>query len=488
MRFCINSCHALVCFLGGMEAVSATDPLPLIPLAQKLLSSLKLNELHRENPFFFRPDNPAIRLVGRFDSAQDFYGNSVKRFDMNGCEIQFQVEGAKEVTVYLEQRISGPRGWFHKHPHQLVMNRKRLRLAESLAEQTASVLQTDETEEDFAEDADETEEDLSDGDSLVTRMEMAGSQPHEFLVFVDGEPQLQPIDGSECRACTFDTRNAESLGVLKFKVASKLGPGPHEIRIFKISEPEWSSPRPVPNWLSFHGVELDAGQVREPSAPRPSRRVEFMGDSVSSGYCNLCTDNKEDVKRQGSYAVAWPAIACAVLGAECHHLAMAGYGLACNCCGECSTDVRLPHIWERTIATDDRSAWEPGAWVPSAVVINAGDNDHVWDPRRNQTAYVSEYTSLLTKMSAAYGLGTHFFLGCGPRGFRLDQDDDLCALVQQVVGNTVQLGVKAHFLDQRGYMNGTFGKPCCGHPSIPIGQAMAKDAATMVARTLGWDL
>lgn len=484
----MRSLLPLAYFLAGICVVFATDPLPLIPLAQKLLSSLKLNELHRENPFFVKPDNPAIRFVGRFDSAKDFYGHPVQRFDMNGCEIQFQVEGAKEVTVYLEQRISGPRGWYRKHPHRLVMNRKQLRLAETLAQQTTSVLQTDELEEDYADEELEGSVDLSDGELLTTRMETAGSQPHEFLVFVDGQPQLQPIDGSECRACTFDTRNAENLGVLKFKVASNLDPGPHDIRIFKISEPEWSSPSPVPNWLSFHGVELDAGQVKEPSAPRPSRRVEFLGDSVSSGYCNLCTDNKENVKRQGSYAVAWPSITCAVLGAECHHLAMAGYGLACNCCGDCATDVRLPHIWERTIATDDLSAWEPSAWVPHAVVINVGDNDHIWDPRRNQTAYVFEYTSLLARMARAYGPDTHFFLGCGPRGFHLGQDNDLCALVRQVATNADLLDVKAHFLDQRGYMNGTFGKPCCGHPSIPIGQAMARDAAMMVARTLGWEL
>ena len=29
-------------------------------------------------------------------------------------------------------------------------------------------------------------------------------------------------------------------------------------------------------------------------------------------------------------------------------------------------------------------------------------------------------------------------------------------------------GVKAHFLDQRGFLNGTFGLACCGHPSIEV--------------------
>ena len=47
-------------------------------------------------------------------------------------------------------------------------------------------------------------------------------------------------------------------------------------------------------------------------------------------------------------------------------------------------------------------------------------------------------------------------------------------------------GVKAHFLDQRGFLNGTFGPACCGHPSIEVDTAMAKSDAAFIKRTLGW--
>ena len=47
-------------------------------------------------------------------------------------------------------------------------------------------------------------------------------------------------------------------------------------------------------------------------------------------------------------------------------------------------------------------------------------------------------------------------------------------------------GVKAHFLDQRGFNNGTFGSPCCGHPSIAIDNAMAASGAAFIKATLGW--
>ena len=59
--------------------------------------------------------------------------------------------------------------------------------------------------------------------------------------------------------------------------------------------------------------------------------------------------------------------------------------------------------------------------------------------------------------------------------------------VQEGVISTVKAhGVKAHFLDQRGFLNGTFGPACCGHPSIEVDTAMAKSGAAFIKQTLGW--
>jgi hypothetical protein len=39
---------------------------------------------------------------------------------------------------------------------------------------------------------------------------------------------------------------------------------------------------------------------------------------------------------------------------------------------------------------------------------------------------------------------------------------------------------------QRGFLNGTFGPACCGHPSIEVDTAMAKSGAAFIKQTLGW--
>merc|ERR1740115_569726 len=108
------------------------------------------------------PTDQAIRFVGRH--APDEAGNP--RFDMNGFQIQFSVIGSSEVKVSLSQTLTGPDGWYKtSSPEGALLSRRQ--------EQLGILLQ---------ETAEETAEiDLATG----ARMEEAGSQPHDFLVYVD---------------------------------------------------------------------------------------------------------------------------------------------------------------------------------------------------------------------------------------------------------------------------------------------------------------
>jgi hypothetical protein len=61
-----------------------------------------------------------------------------------------------------------------------------------------------------------------------------------------------------------------------------------------------------------------------------------------------------------------------------------------------------------------------------------------------------------------------------------------CDPVQKVISTVRAHGVKAYFLDQRGFLDGKFGKGCCGHPSIAVDTAMASAGAAFIKKTLGW--
>lgn len=374
---------------------------------------------------------------------------------MNGFQIQFSVEGASEVAVSFKQMISGPDGWYAgAGKGSALWDRRQQQLGIFLQEEVYR---------------------------SAARMEEPGSQPHNFLVYIDGEPQMHPDKDSLCWGCTFDTSAASNETSKRYIIATGLSKGRHEIGIFHASDPEWSSREPTPNWVTFEGVALDAGKILPPATPRPKRRLEFIGDSSMSGYCNLCQKPTQSAERQGSFAVAWPSLLCDSLEAECHSLTWAGFGVHQNCCG--NNREKMPDIWNRALATQEGSEWDTDSWKPHAVVLNVGTNDHIgMQDGAEPGAFETDYLAFVNKISEAYGPQVHFFLACGPIGAAKES----CPHVQEVARKAQQKGLHAHYLDHQGFLNGTFGQPCCGHPSVQNGLAMAGVASGLITQALGW--
>jgi hypothetical protein len=357
----------------------------------------------------------ALRYIGRFDHQPQG-----SRFDRNGCEVQFDVEGASQVTVQISQRLTAP----YSSPWSPV-----------------------------------------------------GSQPHHFLVYVDDQPLTTPIPGSACGYCTFDTNNIANDTVTEYVVATGLSFGTHHVRIMKTSEPEWNTREPSPNWVTLHGVSVDTGSIEAPSVPRRKLRLEFIGDSITAGFCNLCDGpgriiTNESVWQQ-DFDLAWPNQICETLEAECSTIGWSGMGLIRNCCGG---ETFMPDVWNRTVATDGSLAWNFSSWVPDALVVNLGTND--WTDGATP-AFVTAYEELVQLASSVYGPGLNVFLACGP------MSEIYCDSVFQTLGNATAQGIQAHFLDQRNFLNGTYGPKCCGHPSVEVDGALAAAGAKFISDTLG---
>jgi len=377
------------------------------------------------------PTDVSFRFVGRFDRTL-----SEPRFDRNGAEIQFQTEGATQITAKISQRLTAP--------------------------------------------------------YLGAEMDAnpVGSVAHDFLVYVDDKPLTTPISGSACSYCTFDTNGIANETVTEYVIATGLSQGAHDIRIVKTTEPEWNDREPSPNWITFHGLRLDGGNTAPPSADRPQRRIEFIGDSITAGYCNLCKgpgpfddplsldESLAGGEAQETFALSWPTIICEQLGAECSTLAWSGLGLIRNCCGGATY---MPEIWTRTLATANTggsNSWDFSSWVPDALVVNLGTND---GGSGATPEFVEAYKKLVLQAHQEYGDGLDVFLACGP------MSETYCDSVQQTLVNATAMGVKAHFLDHRGFLNGTFGASCCGHPGAQVDVAMGKFGADVIAHTKGWN-
>ena len=152
----------------------------------------------------------------------------------------------------------------------------------------------------------------------------------------------------------------------------------------------------------------------------------------------------------------------------------------------------MSDIWKRTLAsvpstnktdvhgTMLQNEWNFSSWSPDVVVINLGTNDELNNRNANIPKFNETYMALIQDASAMYGEDTHFFLACGPMSTAYC--DNVQWIIQTLTNTTT---IKTHFLDQRGFLNGTYGKACCGHPSATVDIAMANAGVAVIAKEMG---
>jgi hypothetical protein len=335
-------------------------------------------------------------------------------------------------------------------------------------------------------------------------------QGNVFQVYLDGV--LQPSS----RFNTSDWLAGQVVQVPLFPSGSLDAATTHAITISKDTEPgghmNKSSGMMDSNYITFHGFSGDSATARllppvlEASATS-EHKVEFLGDSITAGFDNQCDipGAPKGMPWSESFSKSWATLMCNELGAECHYNAWSGLGMVVNCCSGCggwpkctSVDTFGSDIWTRTLATvgslntsdphgtTPANEWDFSKWIPDAVVINLGTNDHLGTnaSTAKSKAFVKRYEELVVATSKAYGGSTQFFLACGPMA------SDYCVEVETVIASVTASGIKAHLLNQVEFEDGknsTYGKVCAfGHPGSQIDAAMAKNGSAFIRTTMGW--
>jgi hypothetical protein len=319
------------------------------------------------------------------------------------------------------------------------------------------------------------------------------AQGNTFQVFNDGV--IQPLS-------RFNTSKWQAGQVTKVEVfppGSLRADAVHSVTIVKDTEPQFAGTTVMPNFISFFGFSGDNANARlvaQPtlasSAPQ-QHRVEFLGDSITAGFDDLCDipGSPKGFPWSESFTNSWATLICDSLGAECHYNAWSGFGMAENCCGG---STLASDVWLRTLATvgsanasdphgtTPDNEWNFSTWIADAVVINLGTNDHLGSrPSSLSMAYKQRYLDLVVAAAKTYGNDAHFFLACGPMA------TDYCDAVHWVIANANAQGIRAHFLDQRGFEDGKHGPECAyGHPGSQIDAAMAKNGSAFIRATMGW--
>ncbi|ELR21706.1 GDSLlike lipase/acylhydrolase domain containing protein [Acanthamoeba castellanii str. Neff] len=281
-------------------------------------------------------------------------------------------------------------------------------------------------------------------------------------------------------------------GVRQYTVASGLSTGvTHSVVLRKRTEALFGV-------VTFHGFEVagassgDDGErffipaVKATMRPKAleSRRIEFVGDSISCGYgieghppCPFTAATENSGLTYGS-------LIAKSLSAELHLECWSGRGVVRNYGDKNITSAEpFPSLFPRTLPTAHDSAWHFGVWTPQAVVINLGTNDYSTQPAPPQDIFEEGYQKFVEYIYSQYKGNhetPHFFLACGPM-----ISQPCCSYVKNVVDKEKAKGVNITYIDMQHILSPE-DHGCAGHPSVSGHRKMAGVAGPVIKAAMGW--
>ena len=193
-------------------------------------------------------------------------------------------------------------------------------------------------------------------------------------VFVDGEPLQSarfPLDAEE----------------KWYTLAEGLPDGRHIVRVVKQTEAGYGR-------AAVSAVRIAGAGEPEPTPPKPWR-LEFIGDSITCGYGNICSNESPDfVTREENASLTYMALLAERLDAEFSCVAASGNGVYHDYGG--NTANLIPELYPYTDKMLDghygreAALWDMAADPVDMVFIKLGANDYqycsgVYLPEKERT-------------------------------------------------------------------------------------------------------
>jgi hypothetical protein len=176
-------------------------------------------------------------------------------------------------------------------------------------------------------------------------------------------------------------------------------PGAHSFLITKRTEGEEGA-------TVFRGLELDDGGTLLAPPPRPTRRIEFFGDSITSGMGNEgALNGRDDLGKDKNSFMSYAAITARKLDAEVHLSSQSGIGMMISW-----FPFTMPDFYDQLSAVGNNdSKWDFSRWTPDVVVINLLQNDswligrdHKLKPEPNEEQRIEAYRAFVQRIRQLY--------------------------------------------------------------------------------------
>lgn len=205
---------------------------------------------------------------------------------------------------------------------------------------------------------------------------------NNYNIFIDNRPPVTLVT---------------QKGVKEYTLASGLADGLHTVMVNRRTE--------AGNGVAtFEGFKIDENKSVHFWPKSPKYKIEFIGDSLTVGYGNMCSNvNETDLRAMSDNYMSWGPIACRAVDAEWSIIAISGKGVVRNY-GDTSKASKgvLPYYYDRALMANPKAKWSSAEWKADLVVINLGTNDVSTEPKPDKGDFIKGYRDLIAAVRGFY--------------------------------------------------------------------------------------
>lgn len=264
-------------------------------------------------------------------------------------------------------------------------------------------------------------------------------------------------------------------------LADSLAQGTHEIKITMAYEGREYRPE-------FRGFILDPGK-KLPSTPiLPTRKMEFIGNSITCGYGTEVTDPKAPFSYETeNHYYTYAAATARAFDAQSVIVAKSGIGVYRNYGGprEGTPSTTMPGLYYQTQFEDSTETWDFSRYTPDIVCINLGTNDISMDDY-DTGLLENGYRNFLKDLRGYYPKAKIVFLS-GPM-LHGKQLNDVQTAMNNVVNEAKAAGDNEVYRFDFIPTDGSLGYGASYHPSKAQQYKSASELIPFIQSLMGWDV
>ena len=299
--------------------------------------------------------------------------------------------------------------------------------------------------------------------STECAIRMSDTGHNYYNVFVDEQPSK-----------TIEVKSDTTI-----VIAKGMGNQIHKIRIYKRTEGNQGIG-------TFKGIVISENGEMLLWKAVPTRKIEFIGNSITCGYGTEGLSKSERWKpsTENNY-LSYASIMARAFNADYHITAHSGEGAVRNYGfkEKVSPTGTMPRRFNRVFDEKEQPLWDFTKWKPDMVVINLGTNDFSTQPFPDKDVFIAGYKKLIDEVRKQYG-DLPVFCVVGPM-----TDEPCYSYVKEMVEefrsgsrkNVYFVGIPTYLMIPEKDLGSDT------HPNYSGAKKMAVHVLPVISSILGWD-